>query len=254
MGSAPFYIICGEYMKNPIIGVTTYQGRNEKELPIIALLQAYVDSIVAAGGIPLLIPSTLVERTTRLLYNRLDGILFSGGGDISLEKFNGESHPLINGEDIERDSIEFSLLELLKQDQKPFLGICRGIQVINVGAGGSLYTHIEDQLTGALKHDYYPDYPRTFLAHNINIDSGSRLGKILGLKEMSVNSLHHQGIKDIPSALKPVAFSQDGLVEAVEFPEHPFGIGVQWHPEWMTGHLSSQRLFDAFITAAGCHL
>ncbi len=251
MGAAPFYITCEEHMKNPLIGITSYQGKNEKGLPIIALLRAYVDAIVTAGGIPILIPSTLSDKTISSLYDRLDGILFSGGGDISFERTNSVHHPQITGKDIERDSIEFLLLDKLKKDSKPFLGICRGIQVINVGTGGSIYTHIQDQLPGALKHDYYPDYPRTHLAHNVRIEKGSHLENILDLEEMSVNSLHHQGIKDVSSALIPAAYSPDGLVEALELPNHPFGIGVQWHPEWMIDQPATGRFFKAFIKAAG---
>lgn len=238
-------------MKNPLIGITTYQGKNDKGLPIIALLRAYVDSITNAGGIPILIPSTLTATSVDPLYDRLDGILFSGGGDISFERTKSVYTPQITGEDTERDSSEFLLMEKLKKDIKPFLGICRGIQVINVVTGGSLYTHIQDQLPGALKHDYYPDTPRTYLAHIVRMEKGSHLKKILDLEEMSVNSLHHQGIKDVSSALKPAAYSPDGLVEALELPDHPFGIGVQWHPEWMKDQPATDRLFKAFIKAAG---
>jgi putative glutamine amidotransferase len=250
MGSAPFYITFGEHMKNPLIGITTYQGKNEKGLPIIALLRAYVDSIVTAGGIPVLLPSTIPNKRVGSLYNRLDGILFSGGGDIAFGKSNSANHPRITGEDSDRDSIELLLMELLKEDSKPFLGICRGIQVITVGTGGSLYTHIQDQFPGALKHDYYPDYPRTLLSHSVRIEKGSHLENILDLEEMHVNSLHHQGVKDISSTLKPAAYSPDGLVEALELPDHPFGIGVQWHPEWMKDQPATRRLFNAFIKAA----
>jgi putative glutamine amidotransferase len=240
-------------MNNPLIGITTYQGKNDKGLPIFALLRAYVDSIVIAGGIPILIPLTLTDDRVSSLYDRLDGILFSGGGDIAFERSNSANHPQITGEDSKRDSIEFTLIKMLKGDNKPFLGICRGIQVINVGTGGSLYTHIQDQLPGALKHDYYPDYPRTLLSHTVRIEKGSHLENILDLEEMPVNSLHHQGVKDISSAFKPAAYSPDGLVEALELPNHPFGIGVQWHPEWMKDQLATQRLFRAFITASGGH-
>ncbi len=240
-------------MAYPIIGVTTYQGKNDNDLSIMALLRAYVDALVQAGGVPILIPSSLSDETRRALCGRLDGILFTGGGDIALDRFSGEPHPRIYGVDAERDSIELSLLDAFVHDEKPFLGICRGFQVINVGLGGTLYTHTQDQMPGALKHDYYPDFPRTYLAHKVKVESGTHLADILGETDLSVNSLHHQGAKDIPTALKPAAHAPDGLVEAVELPGHPFGIAVQWHPEWLTDQPSARRLFRAFVEAAGSH-
>ncbi|HEY5269278.1 MAG TPA: gamma-glutamyl-gamma-aminobutyrate hydrolase family protein [Anaerolineales bacterium] len=253
MRSAPFSIICGEDMAYPIIGVTTYQGKNDNDLSIVALLRAYVDALFQAGGVPVLIPSCLTDETCQALCGRLDGILFTGGGDIALDRFNGEPHPRVDNVDVERDSIELSLLDTLVHDEKPFLGICRGFQLTNVGLGGTLYTHIEDQMPSALKHDYYPDFPRTYLAHKVIMEGGTRLANILGETELSVNSLHHQGAKDIPAALKPAAYALDGLVEAVELPNHPFGIAVQWHPEWLTNQPATRRLFRAFVEAASSH-
>jgi len=241
-------------MPYPIIGVTTYQGKNAAGFPIVALLRAYVDALVLAGGVPILIPSSISDKSRKVICRRLDGILFTGGGDISLDWFNGESHPSLDGVDAERDSIELALLDNLVHDGKPFLGICRGFQVIIVGFGGTLYTHIEDQMPGALKHDYYPQFPRTHLAHKVTVNGGSQLANILGETDLSVNSLHHQGAKVIPATLKPVAFAPDGLVEAVELPNHPFGLAVQWHPEWLTNQPVSRRLFRAFVGAASGHL
>jgi len=237
-------------MADSIIGVTTYQGKNDNDLPIVALLRAYADALIQAGGVPVLIPSNLTEENCRRLCGHLDGILFTGGGDIALDRFSSEPHPCVSGVDIERDSIELFLLDTLVHDEKPFLGICRGFQVIIVGLGGTLFTHIEDQMPGALKHDYYPDFPRTYLAHKVKVEEGTYLDNILGETQLSVNSLHHQGAKDIPAALTPVANAPDGLVEAVELQTHPFGIAVQWHPEWLTDQPATRRLFRAFVEAA----
>ncbi len=253
MRSAPFCVY-GESMSFPIIGISTYQGINNEGHPITALQRAYVDAITQAGGIPLLIPNVLNNDMDQVLLNHLDGIMFTGGGDIANEVFNGIPHPRVGNIDLERDSLELSLLESTINEGKPFLGICRGFQVLVVGLGGSLYTHIEDQMPGAIKHDYYPNLPRTFLAHKVKIENGSRLASILGAKDISVNSLHHQGAKDIPAALKAVAYSPDGLVEAVELPNHPFFLGIQWHPEWLIDQPETQHLFRSFIAAANNRL
>jgi putative glutamine amidotransferase len=246
--SAPFCIY-KEDMSYPVIGVTTYQGKNDENFPIMALLRAYVDALLQAGSVPVLLPSSLTDGPLQALYGRLDGILFTGGGDIALDRFRGAPHPSVHNVDPERDAIEFSFLETLMQDGKPFLGICRGFQVINVGLGGTLYTHIEDQKPDALKHDYYPGYPRSYLAHRVSVVEGTRLAKMLDEKELPVNSLHHQGVRDVPMGLKPSAYAPDGLVEAVELIDHPFGLAVQWHPEWLTNQPAAQRLFRAFVEA-----
>jgi Predicted glutamine amidotransferases len=237
-------------MMQPIIGVTTYQGKNDEGYPIIALQRAYVDSLIQAGSVPVLIPSFLPSETFTAQLDRLDGILFTGGGDIAVDRYGGKPHSRINDVDPERDSLELSLLELFIKKEKPFLGICRGFQMINVALGGTLYTDIEDQKQGAIKHDYYPECPRSYLAHNVAVKAGTRLAKIMGETDIPVNSLHHQGAKDISLGLIKSAIAPDGLVEAVELPDHPFGIAVQWHPEWLKDQMVMRNLFRALVEAA----
>lgn len=234
----------------PIIGITTNQGKNADDHPTVTLMQSYVRAVMQAGGVPVLIPSMLAEDGWDALYARLDGILFSGGGDIALEHFSGEAHPRLSGVDLLRDSVELSLIRSAAADGKPFLGICRGCQLVNVGLGGTLYTHIPDQLPGALDHNY-PSHLRTVLAHDVKIEEGTRLADILGEPLLKVNSLHHQGVKDIAPALQVAGHSPDGLVEAIELPDHPFGVAVQWHPEWLTDQQPTRSLFAKFIEAAG---
>jgi putative glutamine amidotransferase len=249
MRSAPFCIY-GDKMSSPLIGVTAYQGINEDGYPITALQRAYIDAVKNAGGVPILLPCGLNKNAYQDLFQRLAGILFTGGGDIDTETYNGVQHPRVSNVDSERDFLEFSLLKLLVDEGKPFLGICRGFQILVVGLGGSLYTHIEDQMTGSIKHDYYPNFPRTYLAHRVQVEGRSRLAEILGQTEIFVNSLHHQGAKDIPVCLKPVGYAPDGLVEAVELTNHPFCLAVQWHPEWLVDQLATQELFRVFVEAA----
>lgn len=237
-------------MANPVIGVTTYHGQTRERLPAVMLLRAYVTALVQAGGIPVLIPGDLAAQHRGTLFARLDGILFSGGGDIAVEHFNGTPHPRVGEVDPQRDALEIELLRAAAQDGKPFLGICRGCQVMNVALGGTLYTHIADQHPQALKHDYYPDVPRNYLAHPLRVEQDSHLAAILGATHLQVNSLHHQGLEKVASDLKPVAYAPDGLVEAVELCDHPFAIGVQWHPEWLTDQPAMWNLFQAFVEAA----
>ena len=182
----------------PVIGITTYQKINEHGLQYVMTFEAYIQAVSQAGGAPVLIPSLLAESGWEALYSRLDGILLAGGGDISLEHFNGEKHARIDDVDPLRDSLELALFHAAVQDNKPFLGICRGIQIVNVGLGGSLHTHIPDQLANAIDHTY-PGNMRTVLVHEVELVRDSLLAQICGESSLSVNSLHHQGLKDLGS-------------------------------------------------------
>jgi putative glutamine amidotransferase len=233
----------------PIIGITTNNTTNSYGQPIVLLQRSYVKAVMDAGGVPLLIPSLVAEDGWDALYSRLDGILFSGGGDISLDYFRGDPHPRIDDVDLERDSVELKMVQAAASDGKPFLGICRGCQIVNVALGGTLYTHIADQMPNALDHDY-PGNKRTVLVHEVKIEEGTHVAEIYGDPIIKVNSLHHQGLKDIAASLRVAGHAPDGLVEAVELPEHPFGLAVQWHPEWLTDQQSTKNLFRKFIEAA----
>jgi putative glutamine amidotransferase len=233
----------------PIIGITTNQSANSYGQPIILLQQSYVRAVMQAGGVPMLIPSMISQDGWDAVYSRLDGILFSGGGDIALDHFAGDPHPRIDDVEPERDSVEIKMLQAAASDGKPFLGICRGCQVMNVALGGTLYTHLPDQLPNALDHSY-PGNMRTVLVHEIKIEEGTRAAEIYGTPIIKVNSLHHQGLKDIAPMLRVAGHAPDGLVEAIELPDHPFGLGVQWHPEWLTDQEVTRNLFRKFVEAA----
>jgi putative glutamine amidotransferase len=233
----------------PLIGITTYLSTNAHGQPLVALQQSYVKAIKQAGGVPVLIPSLIAEDGWDALYARLDGILFSGGGDIGLEHSPGEPHPRIDDVDPERDSVELKMINAAASDGKPFLGICRGCQVMNVALGGTLYTHLPDQLPNALDHSY-PGNLRTVLVHQVKIEEGTHTAEIFGEPIIKVNSLHHQGIKDVAPSVRASGHAPDGLVEVIELPDHPFGLAVQWHPEWLTDQEGMRNLFKQFVNAA----
>jgi putative glutamine amidotransferase len=238
-------------MPTPIIGLTTNNTENKYGFPIAALMHSYIAAVNEAGGAPVLIPSGLSEDACQSLLKGLDGILLTGGGDIAVERFGGEPHPRVDGVDPSRDEIEFALLKAVVESGQPFLGICRGLQVVNVALGGTLFTHISDQFPGAIKHDYDSGTERQFLAHTVVLEKNAHLPGILGEIQLPVNSLHHQGVKELAPVLRPAAYAPDGLVEGVELPNHPFGMAIQWHPEWLRDQPATQRLFRAFINAAG---
>ncbi len=238
-------------MSKPLIGITAGHSKNKFGLPQIHLLRTYVDATIAAGGVPVIIPSELAATDWELLYAKLDGVILSGGADIDPKIFNGEEHPTVYSIDAERDALEIALTKKVVADEKPFLAICRGFQVLNVALGGTLYTHICDQLENPLQHDSNKELSRDYLAHEVKVDEGTRLAEILGSPIVKVNSWHHQGVKEIPPMLKVTAHSPDGLVEGMEIPEHPYAIAVQWHPEWMPNDPAMRNLFETFIQASG---
>jgi putative glutamine amidotransferase len=233
----------------PIIGITTNQDKNLGGQTIVTLSRIYAEAVLQTGGIPVLLPSLVANEGWGALYSRLDGILFSGGGDVSLEFFKGEPHPSIEEVDLERDTVELDFLQAAVDDGKPFLGICRGCQLVNVGLGGTLYTHLPDQLPGALDHSR-PGSEREALVHEVRIEEGTKLAEVLGEPIIKVNSHHHQGLKDLGTGLRAAGYAPDGLVEAIELPDHPFGLAVQWHPEWLMDQPPTQKLFKAFVEAS----
>jgi putative glutamine amidotransferase len=230
----------------PLIGITTLNGKNDYGRLISGVQHTYIRAVAQGGGIPVLIPAILDEADRNELYSHLQGILFSGGGDMDIKYFNGVDHPQIHDVDDDRDVTELSLIKRTIDDGKPFLAICRGVQVMNVALGGTLYTHIPDQFNTTLEHS---QDEFTTLAHPVNIDEESRMAEIFGETLLQVNSLHHQGLKDVASSLRVVGHAPDGMIEAVELPDHPYAMGVQWHPEWLTDQPVMRRLFKSFVDA-----
>ena len=235
--------------KKPIIGITT---RNEdpdslREKPYV---QDYVIPIEQAGGQVRILPAGISSDDLVEEYAALDGLLFSGGGDVDSVLYKGLPHPAMAGVIPERDDMELKLIKMAILDGLPFLGICRGIQVMNVALGGTLYTDLPDQLGRTVSHSTPKCLPKDTINHTIQVQPGTWLAEITGQKELKVNSRHHQGIHRLAAGLQVMAISPDGLVEAVELPEHPFGVGVQWHPENLNDDPDARKLFSRLIQAA----
>jgi putative glutamine amidotransferase len=237
-------------MTAPLIGLTTRNlSHPTYSWPMVASPKSYTEALFRAGAIPVLVPLNTPPDLLPGLLAHLDGIVFTGGGDIQTERFNGRPHDKVYGVDLERDAIELALVEQVIALEMPFLGICRGFQVVNIALGGTLYTHLSDQLTGALDHSHNPNLPTDHPAHTIELKPGSRLTEIYGAQTVTVNTLHHQGAETIAPRLETIGTAPDGLAEAVVLPEHPFGIAVQWHPEWMPEDATQQKLFASFRQA-----
>ena len=231
-----------------VIGITTGRGTVDGN-EIIRLGEVYVQAVLRAGGVPLLLPP-VGKLPLETVLPRLDGLLLTGGGDIDPILFAGKPHPNVYGIDPERDEMEIALVNAAVRLGLPFLAICRGIQVVNVALGGTLYTDISDQLPGALAHPWQKGAPHDHITHTVRVEIGSRLAELLGSAQVGVNSLHHQGIQRLADGLVCTATAPDGLIEAVEVTGHPFGLAVQWHPEWLPEVAPMQRLFQGLVAAA----
>lgn len=237
-------------MPSPIIGVTLNRVINANGRSNMTVNEKYVSALAQAGAAPVMIPLGLSKNVLDDILSRLDGILFTGGGDVDPGCYGSQPHPMVGDVDPDRDRVEILLLQAIKATRKPFLGICRGIQLINVALGGTLYEDIADQRPNSIRHPCYPDLPRDHLAHTVQLEANSRLFQIIGQSTVQVNSLHHQGLRRLADGLRATAHAPDDLVEGIELLEYPFGVAVQWHPEELQAHASMRALFRAFVEAA----
>jgi putative glutamine amidotransferase len=215
--------------------------------------EQYLLAVEAGGGIPLLIHLTRDAAVIQAHYQRCDGLLFAGGGDVDPAIFGQAPHAKLGPIEPLRDEVELALARRAIEDAKPVLGICRGIQLLNVALGGTLYQDIPAQLPGALDHYASSKAPgRASLAHPIALTPGSWLAARLKADQLPGNTFHHQALCDIAPGLRVTGRAPDGVVEAVEGQGPGFVVGVQCHPEelWERADARWARLFAGFVEAA----
>jgi putative glutamine amidotransferase len=233
-------------MEKPLIGISPLW---DEERDSLWMLPGYMEGITQAGGIPLVLPLTTDAETLERLSRLCAGFLFTGGQDIAPARYGAEVSPLCGRTCEKRDAMEAALFSLAVMEQnKPALGICRGIQFFNVQLGGTLYQDIPTELPhSSLCHQQRPPYTQP--AHQVRIHPGSPLHRLVGTELLSVNSSHHQGIARLAPDLTPMAEAEDGLVEAVYMQSKAFVWAVQWHPEMSLSGESSGKIFAAFLRA-----
>lgn len=228
----------------PIIGITSNIDSTAHTLQ-----NTYIQAVMAGGGIPFVIPTGL-ESDIQQITTLLDGLVISGGGDLNPHLFNEEPLPQLGNVTPERDSIELELVKHMLTLDKPILGICRGHQVLNVAFGGTIYQDINSQSASpGLQHDQ--NAKREYQSHAVHIEEGTLLESIAASNKIMVNSFHHQALKDVPSPLIISGKASDGIIEAIESPDHHFVVGVQWHPEALMQNVDqvSIRLFETYMKA-----
>jgi putative glutamine amidotransferase len=241
-------------MAKPLIGLTTQRWSSSLTQPnrrVQGELSTYVDAVLAVGGLPVMIPLSVQGADLAELYHHLDGVILPGGGDVDPAQYAAAAHPTTNSIDADRDQAEIWLARQALRDEKPLLGICRGLQVLNVAAGGSLVQDIPTELPAAHPHYFrYPEYPLDYPAHTVKVEEESLLARVVGTPLVEVNSRHHQAMRDVAAGLEVVGRAPDGVIEAVERPRHPFALAVQWHPENLQAQPAMRALFERFVAEA----
>ncbi len=243
----------------PVIGLTTQTLHSIDGIPpqlpsSWVMNQRYFLAATMVGAVPWMIPLLDDDlETLREIYERLDGVLIPGGVDMDPAQYGEAPHPALGNLDPARDRVELQLARWAIADGKPVLGLCRGLQVINVACGGSLWQDLAAQRPESHKHDFFPPagYAREHLAHEVRVVAGSRLRALVGVDRLPVNSMHHQAVRRLGAGLVASATADDGVVEALEGAGTPFLVGVQWHPEvFEMTDPHTRHLFGSFMAAA----
>jgi len=245
--------------RRPTIGITTQSLQAIDGIPAalpasVVMNQRYYEAVAAAGAAPVLIPLLDDIDALRATYEACAGIMIPGGVDMDPGTYGEAPHERLGRVDPARDRVELQLTRWAIEDRKPLLGLCRGLQVINVAAGGTLYQDLDAQLDGAIRHDYFPTFgfDRDYVSHDVAVAPASRLRSLVDIDQLPVNSMHHQGVKRLGAGLVACAHSADGLIEAVESPNGHWMVGVQWHPEvFEANDPHTRELFRGFVRAAG---
>lgn len=240
----------------PLIGISCSQGLgiyslHQEHMPPLQhrLSDSYVQAILQAGGIPVILPNCQEEEAMKAMVDRLDGVLLSGGGDVDPNLYGQRATGRLGTVSALRDAAELAIAKyVINETDKPLLGICRGVQVMNVAMGGTLHIDLPD--AGKLCHSLSM-YPRHMTTHEVQVAEDSRLAGMLGAGAIPVNSFHHQAVDTLADCFVVTARSiPDDVIEAVELPGERFVVGVQWHPEELRMQEDAKRLFAGFVAAA----
>jgi putative glutamine amidotransferase len=241
-------------MSKPLIGITSSRKQRDHDRYDSNVLGDYSRAVSAAGGLPLLIPNETPLADLRELATSLNGILLTGGGDIYSDLYGQADDGFSVNRSRTRDQVEQALVALAVELDLPLLGICRGMQMLNVALGGTLFTDIASQYRTDIVHSQPTANAPGYLVHEATITDGSRLCAIIGVHTLRVNSRHHQAVKALAPELVVTARANDGLIEGIEHPGRRFCVGVQWHPESLLNDDVQLSIFKGFINSTKASL
>lgn len=229
----------------PIIGINMALSPDSSDASVASINTDYIDAITSAGGIPLVLAPVDNAQAIERMVGMCDGFVFIGGADIDPARYGAPLHPLTHKLATRREQFDFALLEKVLAKRKPFLGVCLGCQELAVAKNGKLLQDIHSEVTSDVQHQvkHVPHYG----FHQVTIDPSSRLFDLVSTDTLETNSSHHQAVKDPGQGVRVAARSADGVIEAVELVDYPFGVGVQWHPEQLMDRAAHQRLFEKLV-------
>jgi putative glutamine amidotransferase len=222
--------------------------RSVEDIERTGVNAAYMTAVLAGGGLPIVLSPLLGAELAEAALEHSDGLLLTGGADIDPARFGAAPSPALGSVEPARDAFEFALLETAMARQLPILAVCRGMQLVNVAAAGSLWQDLPTELPGQIRHRQAE--PRTTPTHAVRIEGGTRTASILGGR-LRTNSSHHQAIRELGRGLRATGWADDGIVEAMESDDAAqWLVGVQWHPEEGSAGPPDRNLFRAFVEAA----
>lgn len=218
----------------------------------------YLKAIVAAGGVPFVLPVSVGEEALDVIFDMVDGFLFTGGADLDPRLYGGDAGNEKLGVHVAvREGVEYRALDYAFAHDVPILGICRGIQLFNIYKGGTLYEDLGENLPEVDEFGqrvvHWQDIDYSLPSHKVRFVEGSLLSELLDANEATTNSMHHQGVRKLAAGVEAMAYGPGGLVEAVRLPELTFAVGLQWHPEYLGEQEGMNRIFEALIEQAAAY-
>lgn len=236
--------------ERPVIGIS---GSHNAEETLFSIRENYMNAVLRAGGIPVLLPETADPETVHALLDVIDGLLLAGGGDVRPSCFGEEAIPACGQPDDLRDAFELQMIPEAVKRKMPIFGVCRGIQVLAVALGGTLIQDIESQC-GIVKAVHSQEPPYSEPVHTVHFEENGLFASITGVTSMRTNSMHHQAIKDPGEHLVVEGHAEDGIIEAVRSKEDDSILAVQFHPEYLAEHSEqAARLFRHFVEKADAY-